>query len=82
MFRFDAKDGLPMSLRWKADSELTDLLRRYYQGEAVLWPEIQAYLAVKLRGQGLSMAPRHVRFQRRADGYDVIIEDADGYETH
>jgi hypothetical protein len=71
-----------MTMRWKADPDLTSLLRRYYQGEAVLWPEIQAHLAMKLRAQGLPIAPRHVRFQRVADGYVVIVEEAEGYDRH
>ncbi|MFV9506155.1 MAG: hypothetical protein AB4911_16510 [Oscillochloridaceae bacterium umkhey_bin13] len=66
-------------LRWSAASELTELLRRYYQGEAGLWPTIQAYVHVELRARGLPLAPRHVRFRRIGDSYDVIIEEADAF---
>jgi len=64
-------------LIYEAGAELAGLLRRYYGGEAALWGQIQALLAAELRARGLAAAPRHVRFRRRGDGYQVIVEDAE-----
>lgn len=64
---------------WMADEELTALLRRYYRGEGGLWPTIRDHVAAELRRRGIEGA-RHIRFLRRDDGYEVIIEDASGYE--
>lgn len=66
-------------VRWMADEELTTLLRRYYGGEGGLWPAIRDYVAAELERRGIAGA-RHIRFRRHDDGYEVIIEDASGYE--
>ncbi|MCS6842610.1 MAG: hypothetical protein NZ699_17620 [Roseiflexus sp.] len=67
-------------VRWMADEELTELLQRYYSGEGSLWPAIREHIAAELRRRGIEGA-RHIRFRRRGDGYEVIIEDASGYES-
>ena len=64
------------TIRWQADEGLIELLRRYYQGDAACWPEIQAHIYAELRARGLPEAPRHMRFRLSADGYEVILEDA------
>lgn len=66
-------------VRWTADEELTKLLQRYYNGEGGLWTEIREHITAELRRRGIEGA-RHIRFHRRDDGYEVIIEDASGYE--
>lgn len=66
-------------IRWPADAELVALLRRYYQGEAGLWPAIQGLVHTTLRERGLPLAPRHLRFRRTDEGYEVIVEGADEY---
>lgn len=66
-------------IRYEAGGELVALLRRYYAGEAGLWGEIQAQVAAELRARGLPSSPRHIRFRRSGDGYQVILEDAEGY---
>ncbi len=67
-------------IRWAADDELVALLRRYYQGEAGLWPAIQARVHDEVRARGLAIGPRHVRFRRTDAGYEVILEGAEGYQ--
>jgi hypothetical protein len=62
---------------WAADDELVALLRRYYGGEAELWPAIQARVHAGLRERGLPVGPRHIRFRARPDGYAVIVEGAE-----
>lgn len=64
---------------WEAGPDLADLLRRYYQGEAGLWPDIQASVHDELHRRGLPVAPRHMRFRRAGEGYEVIVEGAEGY---
>jgi hypothetical protein len=66
-------------ISWPADEELAALLRRYYQGEAGLWPDIQASVHRELRARGQPAAPRHLSFRRTDDGYTVIVERADDY---
>jgi hypothetical protein len=66
-------------VRWMADEQLTALLRSYYSGEGGLWPAIREHIAAELQRRGIEGA-RHIRFRRRDDGYEVIIEDASGYE--
>jgi len=66
-------------VRWMADEELTALLQRYYGGEGELWSRIREHVTDELRRRGIEGA-RHIRFRRRGDGYEVIIEDASGYE--
>lgn len=65
---------------WPADDELTALLRRYYEGEAGLWPTIQARVHAELQARKLASAPRHLRFRRTDAGYEVIVESAEGYQ--
>lgn len=67
------------SLRWEADPALSALLRRYYQGEAALWTEIQAHVHGELAARQQPLGPRHLRFRRTTQGYEVIIEPADAY---
>ncbi|NWG18767.1 MAG: hypothetical protein HXY39_00425 [Chloroflexi bacterium] len=67
-------------IRWLADEQLNGLLRRYYGGEAGLWPVIRDSVAAELRRRGVEGA-RHIRFRRLEDGYEVIIDDAAGYEV-
>lgn len=64
---------------WVADAELAALLRRYYVGEAGLWGEVQARVHAELRARGVPVGPRHLRFRRTDDGYEVIVEDAAPY---
>jgi hypothetical protein len=64
---------------WAADAELVTLLRRYYQGEAGLWPAIMSRVHETLRAREAPVAPRHVRFRRTDAGYDVIVEGAEDY---
>lgn len=63
-------------LRWPANEELVALLRRYYAGEAGLWPEIREHVQAESRRRGAPHTPQHMRFRRTEQGYDVIIEDA------
>jgi hypothetical protein len=63
-------------LRWPANEELTALLRRYYTGEAGLWPQIREYVQAESRRRGAPQTPQHLRFRPTEQGYDVIIEDA------
>jgi hypothetical protein len=67
------------SIRWAADATLSGLLRRYYQGEAELWADIQAHVHAELAARGQPLAPRHLRFHRTAQGYEVIVEPAEAY---
>ncbi|MDW8404406.1 hypothetical protein [Chloroflexus sp.] len=64
------------ALTWPADDELCALLRRYYQGDAGLWPEILARVEDELRARQLPPEPRHVRFRRVGDRYVVMITPA------
>jgi hypothetical protein len=64
---------------WAADAELVTLLRRYYRGEAGLWPAILSRVHATLRARELPVAPRHVRFRLTDAGYDVIVEGAEDY---
>ncbi len=66
-------------VRWTADEELTELLQRYYSGEGGLWTAIRERVTAELRRRGIAGA-RHIRFLRHEHGYEVIIEDASGYE--
>ena len=67
-------------LRWQANDTLNDLIRRYYRGEAALWPEIQAHVDVELRQRQAEGRGFHMQLLRRADGcYDVLVEPADAY---
>ncbi|WP_322496706.1 hypothetical protein [Chloroflexus sp.] len=64
------------ALTWPADDELCALLRRYYQGDAGLWPEIIARVEHELRTRQLPLLPRHVRFRRIGNGYVVVVTPA------
>lgn len=69
-------------LRFPADDELNTLIARYYAGEAGLWATIQARVHEELNHRGLPAAPRHFRLRRlAAGGYEVLVEDAEGYAT-
>jgi hypothetical protein len=68
-------------LSWQADADLVALLRRYYQGEAALWDAIQAAVHAELLARGIQIVPRHLRFRPSADGYTVVVEDAEAYRT-
>lgn len=68
-------------IRWSASPELAALLRRYYDGEAELWSEVQTIVHRELMDRGLAVFPRHLRFRRTENGYEVMIEDAEEYLT-
>ncbi len=68
-------------IRWRADAVLTDLLRRYYRGEAGLWPLIRQHVDDYLHQQQVTIGAYHVRFRlTEHHDYLVIVEDATGYE--
>lgn len=69
-------------ISWAAGEELAGLLRRYYQGEAGLWPAIQALVHAELRARGAPVGPRHISFRRTEAGYQVIAEDAGDAAAH
>ena len=67
-------------LRWTADENLAELIRRYYAGEAGLWETIRQRVDDELRRRQIERGHYHMRLRRRSDdGYDVLIEDASGY---
>lgn len=66
-------------ISWPAGEQLAELLRRYYQGEAGLWPAIQAHVHAELLGRGEPVGPRHIRFRRTDAGYQVIVEGAEDH---
>lgn len=65
-------------MRWQADEELTNLIRRYYQGEAGLWGAIQALINAEVRRRG-GHGAYHIRLRRHSDGYEIIVNDAEDY---
>jgi hypothetical protein len=67
-------------LRWPADKELNELIRRYYAGEAGLWEVIRQRVDDELRRRQINRGAYHIRLRARADaGYDVQIDDAGPY---
>ena len=67
-------------LRWPADQELNELIRRYYAGEAGLWETIRQRVDDELRRRRIESGAYHIRLRARADaGYDVQIDDAGPY---
>lgn len=64
-------------ISWTAGEELAGLLRRYYEGEAGLWPRIQARVHAELQERGEPVGPRHIRFRRTDAAYQVIVEGAE-----
>jgi len=67
-------------LRWTADDTLAELIRRYYQGEMILWETIRRRIDEQLRRQQIDRGTYHLRLLGRRDGgYDVLIEDAVDY---
>jgi len=67
-------------LRWTADNDLNELIRRYYAGEAGLWEAIRQRIDDELRRRMIERGAYHIRLHARADGsYDVQIEDAADY---
>ena len=65
--------------RWAADEELSELIRRYYAGEAGLWAAIREQIDAELRRRQLEGA-YHIRLRSRGDGsYDVLIDDASAF---
>lgn len=67
-------------LRWDADEALSALIARYYAGEAGLWEVIRAEIHAELGRRGMPAAPRHIRLRKlAAGGYEVVVEDAEGY---
>jgi hypothetical protein len=69
-------------LRWTADAELADLIRRYYTGEAALWEAIRQRVDDELRHRQIERGHYHIRLRGRGNGgYEVLIEDASGYTT-
>jgi hypothetical protein len=67
-------------LRWPADNDMNELIRRYYTGEASLWEAIRQRVDDELRRRGIARGAYHIRLLLRPDsGYDVRIDDAEGY---
>ena len=74
-------------LRWPADDDLNELIRRYYAGEAGLWETIRRRIDNELRQRQIEQGAYHIRLRARpsisrdsADtGYDVQIDDAGDY---
>jgi hypothetical protein len=67
-------------LRWPADDDLNELIRRYYAGEAGLWETIRQCIDDELRRRQIEHGAYHIRLRVRADtGYDVQIDDAGDY---
>jgi hypothetical protein len=69
-------------LRWLADDELNQLIRRYYAGEAGLWESIRQRVDDQLRQQQIVRGAYHIRLRARANGgYDIQIDDASAYSN-
>jgi hypothetical protein len=67
-------------LRWQADDELAELIRRYYKGQMNLWETIRRRVDAELRRQQIDRGSYHLRLLGRRDGgYDVLVEDAVDY---
>ena len=67
-------------LRWPADDNLNELIRRYYTGEAGLWETIRQRIDDELRRLQIEHGAYHIRLRARPDtGYDVQIDDAGDY---
>ena len=67
-------------LRWPADDNLNELIRRYYAGEAGLWETIRQRIDGELRRLQIEHGAYHIRLRARPDiGYDVQIDDAGDY---
>jgi hypothetical protein len=67
-------------LRWPADNDLNELIRRYYAGEAGLWESIRQRIDDELRQRLIERGAYHIRLRARPDsGYDVQIDEADDY---
>lgn len=66
-------------LRWQADDDLCELIRRYYAGEAGLWLAIRDRIDAELRVRGVVAGAYHIRLRRTDEGYEVVIEDAAAY---
>lgn len=67
-------------LRWPADDDLNELIRRYYAGEAGLWETIRQHIDDELRQRQIACGTYHIRLRARPDtGYDVQIDDAGDY---
>jgi hypothetical protein len=67
-------------IRWTADDELNELIRRYYTGEAGLWEDIRQRVDEELRRRQVLRGAYHIRLRAGGDGrYDVQIDDASGY---
>jgi len=66
--------------RWTADEGLSELIRRYYAGEAGLWGAIREQIDAELRRRQLLDGAYHIRLRSHGDGsYDVLIDDASAY---
>lgn len=66
-------------IRWQADQALATLIRRYYHGEAALWPVIRDQIDQQLRERGLVTGEYHIRLRPTDNGYDIQIDSATGY---
>ena len=62
-----------------SDAALTELIRRYYAGEARLWADIRSLIDAELWARGISVGAYHIRLRRDAEGYDILIEEAAAY---
>src|SRR5215207_10532557 len=50
-------------LRWPADEELNELIRRYYAGEAGLWETIRRRIDDELRQREMASGAYHIRLR-------------------
>ncbi len=66
-------------LRFNADAELVELIRRYYQGEAGLWNAICQCVDTEVRQRRGGQGAFHFRLRKTDAGYDVLVEGADAY---
>ena len=67
-------------LRWPADDDLNELIRRYYTGEAGLWESIRQRIDDQLRQRLIERGAYHIRLRVRPNsGYDVQIDEAGDY---
>jgi hypothetical protein len=67
-------------LHWTADQALSELIRRYYTGEAGLWETIRQQIDDELRRRQMLHGAYHIRLRGHDDGsYDVLIDDASAY---
>lgn len=70
-------------LSWLADDVLSALIRRYYQGEAALWPQIRDQIDAELRERAVDFGSYHIRLRIAPDDrYRIMIDSADDYRIN